>query len=108
MAATKDVSKLNRVEGWRYDLNFLNEEITRKAFHVARDFTKEDLEAEVKNIDAMIPTLGYADHRGVDGTVVKVGDGHTTLYGMMDNEELMKDVPVDLFLVQGWSLYCSG
>ena len=98
MAATKDVSKLNRVEGWRYDLNFLKEEITRKAFHVLRDFTKEGLETEVKKIDAIIPTL-----TDIQITVelmkllVKVGDGHTMLYAMMDNTELVKYVPIEFY-----------
>ncbi|NJO25908.1 MAG: hypothetical protein HC867_09350 [Bacteroidia bacterium] len=98
MTATKDVSRLNRIEGWRYDLQFLRDEITRKAFSVVREFTKEDLDKEVKRIYNAIPTL--TDMQITVEFVkllVKVDDGHSMMYVKSDNAELKKNIPVEFY-----------
>jgi tetratricopeptide (TPR) repeat protein len=98
MAGTFDVSKLSRIEGWQYDLNFLAEEIRRKAFHVVRDFSKEDLEKEINRIDALLPKLTDMQITiEFMKLMVEVGDGHTMFYAMRDNAELKKCVPVEFY-----------
>jgi tetratricopeptide (TPR) repeat protein len=93
-----DVSKLNRIDGWRYDLSFLKDEILRKAYHVTRDFSREDLEKETNRIYNAIPHL-----TDMQITVefikllAKLGDGHTMLYVMKDNPEIRKYIPVEFY-----------
>lgn len=98
IASIQDVSQLNRTEGWRYDLAFLKDEISRKAFNVVRNFTKEDLEKETERIHNAIP--GLTD---IQVTVefmkllVKVGDGHTQFYARTETAELRKHIPVEFY-----------
>ena len=89
---------MSRNDGWRHDLSFLADEIRRKAYKVTRDFSKEELESEVRRISDAIPSL-----TDMQVTVefikllVKVGDGHSMLYAFKDNAEIRKCVPVEFF-----------
>lgn len=98
ITGTTDVSKLNRIDGWRYDLQFLKDEIARKAFKVVRSFTREDLDKEVAKIDAAIPQLSDLQITiAFIKLLVKLGDGHSMLYANRDNPEIRKCVPLEFY-----------
>lgn len=98
ITGTTDVSRFNRVEGWRYDLQFLKDEITRKAYKVVRSYTREDLNKEVATIDAAIPQLSDLQITiAFIRLLVKLGDGHSMLYANRDNPAIRKCVPLEFY-----------
>lgn len=95
-AATKDVSKMSRDEGWRYDLWLLDREVRRVHLDPYRVTPKNDLDAFVKKLRADIPKL---KDEQIAAQFVRfmalIGDGHT---GVRFPEGPMRhDVPVVLY-----------
>jgi tetratricopeptide (TPR) repeat protein len=98
LSGTQDVASLSRTEGWRFDLKFLHDEISRKAFHVVRDFSRDDLERESKKIYDAIPRLTDMQITiEFMKLMTAVGDGHTMLFAMGDNAEIRKNIPVEFY-----------
>jgi hypothetical protein len=93
LAGSFDTSKMDRVEGWRTDLQFLYREIQRKHYDPYRKFTREQMDAYVKKLDADIPSLN--DEQVMVGFVKLMkmaGDGHTSI-----RPAEHKGAPVQLF-----------
>ena len=95
-----DVTRMSRVEGWRYDLNFFAREVRRKAFSVPRRISQAEFDAAVKQISDAIPKL-------TDLQIViefqklarKVGDGHTNvLIGPESPAEFQPSLPLKFYL----------
>lgn len=96
LTASVDVSRMSRVEGWRYDVRLLAREFERRRVTPYLRMSREDLHRHVAKIDAAIPKLS-------DGQVVveimrlmaAMGDGHTAVYGVFpNNPEFNRNLPV--------------
>lgn len=78
LAATKDVSKMSRDEGWRYDLWLMHREVSRIHFNPNALFTKAEQDGWVKRLHDDIPKM---DDDEVKVAFMKytrrIGDGHT-------------------------------
>lgn len=78
LAATKDVSKMSRDEGWRYDLWLLNREVSRIHYNAYSRYSKAEQEGWVRNLNAAIPKM--TDHQ-IQVAFMKymrrVNDGHS-------------------------------
>lgn len=93
-----DASRLGRIEGWKYDLQFLYEEINRKAFGVVRSFTKDELKNERDRILGLISNLTDVEIAlEFQKLLVKVGDGHTALFLNKETPELRKHLPLEFY-----------
>lgn len=80
LAATKDVSKLDRNAGWRYDLWFLNRELRRIHFDPYRYHSKKDQDEWVSKLDSSIPKMSDNEIRvAFMETFARYGDGHTSI-----------------------------
>lgn len=80
LAATADVTKMNRDEAWRYDLWFMDREVRRIHFNPYRVTGKEELDRFVKTLHDDIPKLG---NNQIMAAFVRymamIGDGHTAI-----------------------------
>ncbi|HLK17016.1 MAG TPA: hypothetical protein VKT78_19580 [Fimbriimonadaceae bacterium] len=80
LAATKDVTKMSRVEGWRYDLWLLNREVSRIHLNPYTRYTKAEQEAWVRKLNADIPRM--TDHQiqvAFMHYMRRVNDGHSSI-----------------------------
>lgn len=80
LSATKDTSKMSRVEGWRYDLWFLNRELRRIHYRFDNSHSVQEWDSLVKEIHDGIPK--WSDERvqmELKRLTVMAGDGHTAL-----------------------------
>ncbi|MBC7791099.1 MAG: hypothetical protein H7Z74_14225 [Anaerolineae bacterium] len=78
LAASADVTKLAREAGWRWDLNFLVEEIERTRFNAFRKTSQADFRREVELLAAAVPHLSdEAITVGVMRIMAGLGDAHT-------------------------------
>lgn len=97
LAATKDVSKMSRDEGLRYDLWLLDREMRRVHYNPYRFYRPDQLDAFVKNLNARIPSLTDAQ---VFAEFMKyatmLGDGHTHVRPPNDSP-FMRSVPLQAF-----------
>lgn len=97
LAATKDVSKMSRDEGWRYDLWLLDREMRRIHFNPYRFFTAAELDAYVKDVHARIPQMSDAQvMASFLRYAVMLGDGHTSVRPPPDSPGAFT-VPIQLF-----------
>ncbi len=97
LAATKDVSKMSRDEGFRYDLWLLDREMRRVHFNPYRFYRPDQLDAFVKNLNQRIPSLTDAQvFAEFMKYAVMLGDGHTHLRPPADSP-FMRPVPLQLF-----------
>lgn len=97
LAATKDVSKLSRNEGWRYDLWLLDREMRRIHYSPYRVNRPEEFARFVKDLDRRIPKLTDSQI-GLEFMkyAVMLGDGHTSVSFPADSA-LRKTVPLQAF-----------
>jgi tetratricopeptide (TPR) repeat protein len=80
LAATKDVSKMGRDEGWRYDLWLLDREVRRIHLDPYRFHSKEDHEKWVRELHRSIPKLTDNQIRTAFMKYMRrIGDGHTSI-----------------------------
>ena len=98
----KDVSRMSRDEGWRYDLSILAREVRRKGFNihlsVQRPTTLQAFDAKVKELDAAIPRLG-------DGAIVlsmmklmvSLQDGHSAIWDVGEHPLFRAALPLRFF-----------
>ena len=97
LAATKDVTKMSRVEALRYDLWLLDREMRRVHFNPYRFHTATEFDKYVKDFDRAVPKLTDAEViLGLQRYVAMFGDGHTSLHPPADST-LRKVVPLQLF-----------
>ncbi len=99
----EDVSKMSRVEGWRYDLALLEREVNRKGYSypVSRHVSKEDFNTAVKTLSEQVPAFTDAQ------MVVEImklmrtlGDGHTGLLGPPEKPEYALALPLQFYFFQ--------
>lgn len=96
LLAMDDVSKMSRDEGWRYDLRFMAEEITRRGYGPFRKVSREEFSRRVATLDAAIPKL--TDMQVIIEMMklaALVGDGHTMIYAFFERPEFLQNVPVE-------------
>jgi len=98
----KDVSKMSRDEGWRYDLSILAREVRRKGFNprlsVHRPVTVEQFDAKVRELDAAIPKLTDGQViLGLMKLMVFLEDGHTAVWPVGDHPLFRAGLPLRMF-----------
>lgn len=98
----KDVSKMSRDEGWRYDLSVLAREVHRKGFnprlYVNRTVSREQFDLKARAIHDAIPTL-------TDGQVVLelmklmvfLDDGHSAVWDFGEHPLFKRALPLRFF-----------
>jgi tetratricopeptide (TPR) repeat protein len=75
-----DVSKLSRVDGWRYDLDLFVRELNRIHPNPYRQTKREDFEAYVRRLRADVPRLNDEQVAvGMMKLAAMASDGHTSL-----------------------------
>ncbi len=80
LAATKDTSKMSRVEGWTYDLWYLNRELRRIHYKFDCQHSAAEWDQQVKTIKQNIPH--WPDEKvqmEMKKLTAMAGDGHTSL-----------------------------
>jgi tetratricopeptide (TPR) repeat protein len=78
LAAAKDVAKMSRDEGWRYDLWLLNREVGRIHINPYTSHSKAEQDAWVRRLNADIPKM--TDHQiqvAFMAYMRRVNDGHS-------------------------------
>jgi hypothetical protein len=97
IAATRDVSKMSREQGWRYDLWLLDREMRRVHFNPYRMHTPAELDLFVRNLSARIPSLTDAQVMAeFMKYAVLLGDGHTHVRPASDSP-FMRTLPIQMF-----------
>lgn len=107
-----DPGATSREDGWRYDLQFLAQEVRRRGYHPFRTqaldengpcpkLSKEEFDAAVDRLSASIPALTDTEI-AIEMTrlLQKLGDGHTSLYGSRNRRELAQTLPVQFYLFE--------
>jgi tetratricopeptide (TPR) repeat protein len=92
MVASVDVTKLDRVEGWRFDLDLLVREIKRCHYAPFRKVTREQFDIAANKLRADIP--GLSDNQiaaGLQKLLCMVGDGHSSFANGGERENRAKD-----------------
>ncbi len=88
----------DRINGWRFDLNYMVGEIKRKAVKPYR-FSMEKIDSMQKAIDKHIPTM--TDFKVIVAfmkLMVMVNDGHTILYPFSEKHtEFFQNLPLDFY-----------
>jgi len=93
-----DTGKLSRVQGWRYDLQFLAREFKRRSYDPFRRTSKDDFNNLVTRIGELIPRLTDLEISiELMKLVAKGPDGHTMVYGFWERPEFLETIPVDLY-----------
>ena len=80
VTATRDLTKLSRTEGWKYDLWLLDRELRRIHYAPYKYVSQKDRATMVRKIEAGIP--GWSDEKilvEMMRYVTSFGDGHTRL-----------------------------
>ncbi len=78
LAAAGDVARLPREAGWRWDLNFLVEEVERIRFNAFRKISPTDFRSQVDQLASAVPRLSdEAITVGVMRLMSSLGDAHT-------------------------------
>ncbi len=96
-----DVSKMSRDEGWRYDLNLLDREVTRKGYAdgVARKISREQFHSAVQALSDRVSKLNDAQMVvEIMKLMRSVGDGHTGLLAPPQRPEFARALPIQFFL----------
>ena len=85
-----DTSKMSRVEGWRYDLQFLAREVKRKAYPTFLKISGKEFDTAVKVLHDAIPKLTDTQIALSMAKLMRmVGDGHTAFYWGAGPESLL-------------------
>lgn len=78
LSASKDVSKISRDQGWRYDLWLLDREMRRMHFNPYTKHSAKEFDEFVKKLDKDIPNLTDAQvHLQFMRYAAMLNDGHT-------------------------------
>jgi hypothetical protein len=99
MVGIIDAGSMPRDEGWRYDLTFLAREIKRLAYAPFAIQPEAEFDRAVAELDSAIPGLTAAQILvGMMKLVRHLDDGHARILPPVDDEELSRMLPVDMFL----------
>jgi tetratricopeptide (TPR) repeat protein len=97
LSASKDVSKMSRDQGWRYDLWLLDREMRRMHFNPYTKHSPKEFDEFVKKLDRDIPKLTDAE---IQLQFIRysamLNDGHTHMR-MPDGSPLSARVPLQAF-----------
>jgi tetratricopeptide (TPR) repeat protein len=96
----EDVSKMSRVEGWRYDLALLEREVDRKGYAhpISRELSKEGFNTAVKTLSDQVPSLTDAQMViEIMKLMRKLGDGHTGLLSPPPQQEWALALPLQFY-----------
>jgi tetratricopeptide (TPR) repeat protein len=88
-----------REEGWRYDLDYLVEEIRRLHAAFERPAFSPEFDAAIADIRAGIP--GLTDEQianELKRLVVMLGDGHSGIWSVPQGEVRFSGLPIDVYL----------
>ncbi len=91
--------KFTRDEGWRYDLAYLVSEVKRMHYRYRVEPLPPGFEDAVRDLDRRIP--GLPDGQvllAMQRLLVRIGDGHSTLYPVSDRTGPWPVVPVRMYL----------
>lgn len=105
LSASADVTKMSRDEAWRYDLWFMNREVTRIHINPYRTTSKETIDAYIKKLHNDIPKL--SDNQITAAFVrymVMMGDGHT---GFRPHRGPVKIIPIQVYQFEE-GIYITG
>jgi len=97
IVALEDVSKMNRVQGWQYDMEILKKEVMRKAYirrELSLDAFNKQYETLYRSVDK------YTDVQMIlqlMKLMVCVGDGHSNLFPP-SRQEFRLTTPVQYYL----------
>jgi tetratricopeptide repeat protein len=103
-----DLDGISRDGGWRLDLGILAREVKRRAYKPFRLVSEERFDTEVKRIDAAIPEL--TDMQVITEMrrlLALLGDGHASIQPPPDRPDLLKALPVVLYLFEE-GLFVAG
>ena len=96
-----DTSKMSRDEGWRFDLQFLAREASRKGYKLFRQTSQAEFSASVRALDDSIPKLTDIQVAiELMKLMVKLGDGHTGILGSATRAEFQQMLPMQFYLFQ--------
>lgn len=99
MAGIIDAGAMSRDEGWRYDLAFLAREIKRLAYAPFALQPEAEFDRAVGELHAAIPGLSDAQIMvGMMKLLRHLDDGHASINGPEDDEDMSRLLPLDLFL----------
>ena len=94
-----DIDGMTRDQGWRGDLAFLAREIKRRAYAQFALISEEEFDRSVARLDRDIPGLTDAQILvGMRKLVRYLDDGHAGVAPPIQNKDLNRLLPVDLFL----------
>lgn len=91
--------EFTRDEGWRYDLDYLVEEIRRLHAAFERPSFSPEFEAAAADIRARIPRLtdeGIANE--LKRLVVMLGDGHSGIWSVPTDDVRFAGLPIDVYM----------
>jgi hypothetical protein len=99
LAATEDVSRLTRDEGWRYDLAFFARELFRLHHAPFRLHSREEFESEIRRLHDAIPQLNDPQ---IEVRLMKLarmaGDGHTIITPNYLQRAFRRALPIQMYL----------
>lgn len=98
MLGLTDVANMSRVEGWRGDLALLAREARRKGFNVHRSVTREQFDAQVRELHEAIPRLN--DGKIILGfmkLMISLDDGHTAVLQFGDHPFFRSMLPMQFY-----------
>jgi hypothetical protein len=101
LTAFVDVSKMNRTDGWRYDLHLLGREIKRRHYDPFRVNSRQKFDASIQALNGAIPTL--SDNQiavRLMKIIAMVNDGHSLMVGFSGLPRLRKSVPLRFYLFE--------
>ena len=96
LAATKDVSKMTRDQGWRYDLWLMHREVSRIHYNPYTKHTKGEQDAWVRKLHNQIPKMKDNEIAAAFMKyMTRVGDGHTSI--RPGDHGRYQSVPIQVF-----------
>lgn len=96
-----DGEEMERIEGWRFDLNFLAREIKRRAFAPFQYQSEATFDAAVESLLEEIPDLTDAQIIiEMIRLIMPLGDGHARIRTPKDRSDLQRAAPVQMYLFE--------
>src|SRR5262249_16811268 len=95
LAAIADVSRMDRTQGYRYDLRLANRELRRLHYSLYGRHSEKEFDAFVSRFDHDIPGLSDAQIAvRFKELYAMAGDGHTHLTVPFENDKARRGLPV--------------
>lgn len=108
IVALEDVSKMDRVQGWRYDMELLKREVMRKAYF-RRDLPLDEFNRRYQALyNAIEKKTDIQMALELSRLLVAVNDGHTSLFPFF-NKDFKVAVPLQFyFFEEGLHIVAAG